>query len=120
MGRRLSSIVEARHAPSQGRVEEYGRCLRRGGKVKLGVLVWSWRRNRTRRQGLSYYLYWGKAKPASEGDSCHLLPYHSLDVAAVGWHLLAPERPLTQLLAASLGMPPESLLFWSSRSGHFY
>src|SRR5690554_1729078 len=58
---------------------------------------------------MSYYLYWGKAKPASEGDSCHLLPYHSLDVAAVGWHLLAPERPLTQLLAASLGMPPESL-----------
>jgi len=56
-----------------------------------------------------YHLYWGKAKAAGEGDSCHLLPYHSLDVAAVGWFLLAPERPLTQLLAARLDMPPEAL-----------
>ncbi|MGM0782804.1 MAG: CRISPR-associated helicase Cas3' [Pseudomonadota bacterium] len=58
---------------------------------------------------MSYYLYWGKAKPADGGDSCHLLPYHSLDVAAVGWYLLAPERPLTQRLAAQLDMPPEAL-----------
>lgn len=58
---------------------------------------------------MSYYLYWGKAKPEDEGESCHLLPYHSLDVAAVGWYLLAPERPLTQLLAARLEMSPEAL-----------
>lgn len=58
---------------------------------------------------MSYYLYWGKAKPNESGDSCHLLPYHSLDVAAVGWCLIAPERPLTQLLAARLGIPPEAL-----------
>ncbi|MCG5510227.1 CRISPR-associated helicase Cas3' [Ectothiorhodospira lacustris] len=58
---------------------------------------------------MSYYLYWGKAIPADGGDSCHLLPYHSLDVAAAGWLLLAPERPLTRLLAARLDLPPEGL-----------
>ncbi|QJQ93888.1 MULTISPECIES: CRISPR-associated helicase Cas3' [Halomonadaceae] len=58
---------------------------------------------------MSYYLYWGKAKTTEEGDRCHLLPYHSLDVAAVGWYLLAPERPLTQLLAARLDISPEAL-----------
>ncbi|MFC3284066.1 CRISPR-associated helicase Cas3' [Litchfieldella rifensis] len=56
-----------------------------------------------------YFLYWGKAKPGGTGASCHLLPYHSLDVAAIGWYLLAPERPLTQHLAARLEMSPESL-----------
>lgn len=58
---------------------------------------------------MSYYLYWGKAKPANEGNSCHLLPYHSLDVAAVGWHLLHPRRPLAQRLARQLAMSPEAL-----------
>ncbi len=56
-----------------------------------------------------YHLYWGKARPDGAGAQCHLLPYHSLDVAAVGWYLLAPERPLTQRLAARLDMPPEAL-----------
>jgi len=28
-----------------------------------------------------YYRYWGKAE--RDGTGCHLLPYHSLDVAAV-------------------------------------
>ncbi|APX95098.1 CRISPR-associated helicase/endonuclease Cas3 [Halomonas sp. 1513] len=32
-----------------------------------------------------------------------------MDVAAVGWYLLAPERPLTQLLAARLDISPEAL-----------
>lgn len=59
--------------------------------------------------GVSYYLYWGKATSADRGDQCHLLPYHSLDVAAVGWHLLAPDRPLTQLLATRLDIQPEVL-----------
>ncbi|MFO7646801.1 CRISPR-associated endonuclease Cas3'' [Halomonas campaniensis] len=58
---------------------------------------------------MSYYLYWGKAKPSDEGDSCHLLPYHSLDVAAVGWYLLAPERPLAQRLSRQLDIPPDAL-----------
>ncbi|TDR57002.1 CRISPR-associated Cas3 family helicase [Halomonas ventosae] len=56
-----------------------------------------------------YHLYWGKAKAVGEGDSCHLLPYHSLDVAAVGWTLLAPERPLAQRLSQQLNIPPDAL-----------
>ncbi|GAB3338233.1 CRISPR-associated helicase Cas3' [Chromohalobacter beijerinckii] len=56
-----------------------------------------------------YHRYAGKAMPGQPGDSCHLLAWHSLDVAAVGWHLLAPGRPLTQQLAAQLGIEPEAL-----------
>lgn len=58
---------------------------------------------------MTYRLYWGKAKPGAKGPSCHLLSWHSLDVAAVGWHLLAPEKPLTQILSARLGMSPGQL-----------
>ncbi|WP_346350609.1 HD domain-containing protein [Oceanimonas sp. AH20CE76] len=39
----------------------------------------------------SYFLYWGKAskdKKDSGAADYHLLPYHCLDVAAVGWWLL--------------------------------
>ena len=47
----------------------------------------------------SYYRYWGKAKkqPDSDGLDYHLLVYHSLDVAAVGyvwWHQSASLRCL--------------------------
>lgn len=58
---------------------------------------------------LPYYLYWGKAKPEEDAAQCHLLPYHSLDVAAVGWLLLAPERPLTQRLAEELDISSSEL-----------
>lgn len=57
----------------------------------------------------AYHRYAGKALPRQSEDACHLLAWHSLDVAAVGWHLLAPERPLTQQLAARLSIEPESL-----------
>jgi len=55
--------------------------------------------------------YWGKAKngPSAEGDDYHLLPYHCLDVAAVGALLLAPTKPLTKLLADFLSLTPEQL-----------
>lgn len=56
-----------------------------------------------------YHRYAGKALPGDTGDGCHLLAWHSLDVAAVGWQLLAPERPLTQQLSARLGIEPEPL-----------
>lgn len=46
-----------------------------------------------------YYRYWGKA---GKDGSYHLLPYHCLDVAAVGWHLLDPEKSLCQELACRL------------------
>lgn len=63
-----------------------------------------------------YYRYWGKAQ-AKEGDTeCHLLAYHNLDVAAVGWLLLAPDKPVTQRLAAQLDLASERLrqllVFW--------
>lgn len=65
----------------------------------------------TWRNAPAYFRYWGKAKPAAESDGtpCHLLPFHSLDVAAVGYHLLAPHTARCRELAASLSMEPEQL-----------
>ena len=61
----------------------------------------------------SYFRYWGKARPDDEtGPPYHLLPYHCLDVAAVGWHLLDPDKSLCQRLAGSLGMAAESMQRW--------
>lgn len=59
----------------------------------------------------SYFKYWGKAKKDSEqeGADYHLLPYHCLDVAAVGALLLAPKKKLTKDLAEFLGMSPEDV-----------
>src|SRR5690554_5708203 len=62
----------------------------------------------------TYYRYWGKAKPLAAGEnqasaSCHLLPFHSLDVAAVGFHLLSPSTARNQALAKSLEMKPAQL-----------
>lgn len=65
---------------------------------------------------MSYYHYWGKAQAKGQDVECHLLPYHNLDVAAVGWLLLSPDRPLTQRLAAQLSLEPKALrqllVFW--------
>lgn len=58
----------------------------------------------------SYYRYWGKAE--KDGKRHHLLPYHCLDVAAVGWTLFAPEKQLCQRLASQLNIPPEFLQSW--------
>ncbi|SIO92410.1 CRISPR-associated helicase/endonuclease Cas3 [Vibrio spartinae] len=59
----------------------------------------------------AYFLYWGKAHQAPQhgGDDYHLLPYHSLDVAAVGQQFLHPEKPLTCELAAFLNITPSQL-----------
>ena len=55
----------------------------------------------------SYFNYWGKANPkSSKSASYHLLPYHCLDVAAVGWHLLADTSALCLRLSAQLGISP--------------
>ncbi|NYS59816.1 CRISPR-associated helicase Cas3' [Halomonas salicampi] len=65
---------------------------------------------------MMYYHYWGKAQAKGGAVECHLLPYHNLDVAAVGWLLLSPDRPLTQRLAAQLSLEPKALrqllVFW--------
>jgi len=62
-----------------------------------------------------YYQYWGKARPNAdkeEGPDYHLLPYHCLDVAAVGYLLLDPKKPLCQQVAAQLAVEPEWLQSW--------
>jgi CRISPR-associated endonuclease/helicase Cas3 len=58
-----------------------------------------------------YMQYWGKAKkdPDSEGADYHLLPYHCLDVAAVGKLLLDVDKPLTNDVANFLDISPEQL-----------
>ena len=58
---------------------------------------------------MSYFNYWGKS--ADDGNY-HLLPYHCLDVAAVGWLLLAPDKPLAKWLTSSLDVPAEWLRQW--------
>jgi len=53
------------------------------------------------------YKYWGK----SNTTGYHLLGYHSLDVAAVAWYMLAPETKLGRLLSMQSGLSPELLRF---------
>src|SRR5471030_1214826 len=59
----------------------------------------------------SYLHYWGKAAKSDDqpGDAYHLLPYHSLDVAAVGWHILDPTKPLCRDMASYLDVAPALL-----------
>ncbi len=59
----------------------------------------------------SYFKYWGKAKkdPDIDGDGYHLLPYHCLDVAAVGELLLGVEKPLTKDISEFLEITPQKL-----------
>ncbi|OMH30090.1 CRISPR-associated helicase/endonuclease Cas3 [Motiliproteus sp. MSK22-1] len=62
-----------------------------------------------------FYRYWGKASPKGlDTPSYHLLPYHCLDVAAVGWQLLNPEQKRCQSLASQLGVDPQWLQQWFS------
>ncbi len=57
-----------------------------------------------------YYRYWGKVE--KDGSLYHLLPYHCLDVAAVGWLLLAPEKPLCERIAKQLKVSNSWLREW--------
>ena len=61
----------------------------------------------------SFYRYWGKAKPV-EGDvvAFHLLPYHCLDVAAVGRAFLKKHTQLLNFFAATLQVRTETALAW--------
>lgn len=56
----------------------------------------------------AYYRYWGKARPNPRlaGPDYHLLCYHSLDVASVGYVLLDPSKPLCRSIANDLGVDP--------------
>lgn len=60
-----------------------------------------------------YYAYWGKAKPPSDDPhTYHLLPYHCLDVAAVGYVLLTNNNVYTKILTKLLGVEESSLIQW--------
>ena len=56
--------------------------------------------------------FWGKARPLNpdRGPQWHPLPYHGLDVAAVGEALLTRHRGLRQSLSGLLGLPIEDLV----------
>jgi len=55
----------------------------------------------------SYFNYIGKAQnPEGMAASCHLLPYHFMDVAAVGHQVLSVSPRLETDLAGFLGMEP--------------
>lgn len=60
-----------------------------------------------------YFRYWGKARPdaeqATDESPCHLLPFHSLDVAAVGYRLFSPSTARCRALAQSLDLEPDQL-----------
>ncbi len=61
----------------------------------------------------SYCRYWGKATKMEAGvTACHLLPYHSLDVAAVGKALLAQNPGLHRQLAKLVGLNEASFSRW--------
>jgi len=58
----------------------------------------------------SYYKYWGKAE--KDTGKYHLLPYHCLDVAAVGWLLFDHAKPLCSRIAKQLKVDHEWLQRW--------
>lgn len=61
----------------------------------------------------TFLRYWGKARPSRpEGASSHLLPYHCLDVAAVGRLYLGRHRRLLAFLAEALSLPEAVVLDW--------
>ncbi len=53
--------------------------------------------------GVRYFPYWGKARPIDGGADLHLLIYHALDVAAVGYVYLETAPSLLRWLAKQLG-----------------
>lgn len=57
-----------------------------------------------------YYKYWGKA--SREDGGYHLLPYHCLDVAAVGYVLLEKHHHLRDSLARLTGLDERSTEYW--------
>ena len=59
-----------------------------------------------------FYRYWGKAGSVSDEAGYHLLPYHCLDVAAVGAVLLRQQQELVLGLAGFLGAHADDLRAW--------
>ena len=63
----------------------------------------------------SFYRYWGKARPSAGSEAkCHLLPYHCLDVAAVGRVFLERAAGLRRWLCSAMATDEETMLSWVS------
>ncbi|MBP7229482.1 MAG: CRISPR-associated helicase Cas3' [Moraxellaceae bacterium] len=64
----------------------------------------------------SYFRYWGKAQKESgnEGPEYHLLPFHCLDVAAVGYEYLSLHGRLSQFFCDEMGCNREDWLNWAA------
>lgn len=60
--------------------------------------------------------HWGKSRPAPNGDAAnwHLLPQHSLDVAAVATEMLRRVPALRHVLARGLGLTEDQLVRWTA------
>ncbi len=64
-------------------------------------------------EGKLYYKYWGKAgSDDGQGNSYHLLPYHCLDVAAVGCVLLEQHPFLMSRFEQLFDLPKATLVPW--------
>ena len=65
---------------------------------------------------LSYMRYWGKAKKAHDEDGAdyHLLPYHCLDVAAVGMEYLSLHDSLSWFFCEQLACTKSDWLNWAA------
>lgn len=59
---------------------------------------------------MKYFNYWGKAE--KDGSRYHLLPYHCLDVAAVGRVLLTGDSALRQKFAGVAGLDESVCCSW--------
>ncbi len=57
----------------------------------------------------AYHRYWGKSKD----DSWHCLPYHCLDVGAVGLTLLEKHDPIREQLIKLTGSSRHDFLQWA-------
>lgn len=63
----------------------------------------------------SYFKYWGKAQPMTEElAKYHLLPYHCLDVAAVGFEYLTLHESLSRYFCEHLNCEKNNLLNWAA------
>lgn len=62
-----------------------------------------------------YFQYWGKARSDSNSsEQYHLLPYHCMDVAAVGRAYLTRHTHLLNFFAVTMSVRPETALAWIS------
>lgn len=62
----------------------------------------------------SYFQYWGKARPLDDAAQWHLLPYHCLDVAAVGQIYLENSSGLVAWLKVQLALEDDNaVISWT-------